>query len=196
MTTLELEEKSGVANGAISQYENDKKVPKHDNLAKLAAALGVTVGYFFDEPPAAAVPGQVDRSSWTMHTIPVFTATVHAGEFQSAPSDHVDRYIEVPSGLCPDPQAGAVEVVGDCMAPMFEAGDLVFFSDSYRIKSGDVVLVGLDDEQIAIRKIQFPKDDDEHALLLCVNPRHQPRLVKRAEIKVCKKVIASHRSLI
>lgn len=43
LTMTQLSEKSGVSQSAISQYENDKKVPSEETLSKLASALNVPV---------------------------------------------------------------------------------------------------------------------------------------------------------
>ena len=58
LSIKELAEKSSVSTGLISQIENDKVVPSVTALYKVAKALNVSVGYFFDDEP-------------TVHTNPV-----------------------------------------------------------------------------------------------------------------------------
>lgn len=58
LSIKELAEKASVSTGLISQIENDKVVPSVTALYKVAKALNVSVGYFFDDEP-------------TVHTNPV-----------------------------------------------------------------------------------------------------------------------------
>ncbi|WP_459842087.1 cupin domain-containing protein [Fusibacter bizertensis] len=58
LSIKELAEKASVSTGLISQIENGKVVPSVTALYKVAKALNVSVGYFFDDEP-------------TVHTNPV-----------------------------------------------------------------------------------------------------------------------------
>jgi len=54
-TITSLSQDSGISTKSISDYENDKKEPSAETLARLARALRVTPGYFA-RPPLEAVP--------------------------------------------------------------------------------------------------------------------------------------------
>ena len=54
LSQLELAEKLGMTDNAVSQFERGVTMPGVNTLTELAAALGVSYGVLFDEPLAVA----------------------------------------------------------------------------------------------------------------------------------------------
>lgn len=51
VTKSELARRVGVSSAAVAQWEGDVTEPKHENVEKIADALGLTVAGFWGEPP-------------------------------------------------------------------------------------------------------------------------------------------------
>jgi hypothetical protein len=58
-------------------------------------------------------------------------------------------YLSRPASLADDPDAYAVEIVGESMAPRFEPGERVFVSPKANVRPGDDVIVQLVDPRAA-----------------------------------------------
>lgn len=54
-----LWKRSGIAQGALSQYESGAKTPGVDTLEKICAALGIRLADFFAEEDAQSCPVQL-----------------------------------------------------------------------------------------------------------------------------------------
>ena len=50
MTQQELSSQSGISQGTISKYRNNKQIPKSKELYAISKALGVKMEYWFGEP--------------------------------------------------------------------------------------------------------------------------------------------------
>jgi repressor LexA len=202
-TTLDLEKKSGVSNKSISEYERGIVHPKRDNLEKLAAALGVTVDSLYIKSKTYTINLATNNQdtveiSKELYLIPVYNTACSAGKFTEHPDTCVEEHLEVPASLCPDREAGAIRVKGDSMEPEVHDGDTVFFSKNYRIKANDMVVVMIDSEGLALKRVQFIGDRErpEQYALLSTNPKYPARVVPARDLVAMHKVIAIHRSLI
>lgn len=69
MTTIELAKKVGVTNPSISQLETVKRIPSIEKLTKLASALGVPVGYFFDDGRPSPSPPDLEAIAARRETL-------------------------------------------------------------------------------------------------------------------------------
>jgi len=199
-TTLDLEQKSGVSNKSISEYERGIVSPKRENLAKLAAALGVSVESFYPDGDKKGIENNctfVDLGK-EVYLIPIYNINCSAGQFIECPDACIEERIEIPASLCPDKEAGAIRVKGDSMSPEVHEGDMVFFSQNYRIKNNDMVVVMVDNEGLALKRVQFMGDRErpEQYALLSTNPKYPPRVVDAKEIVKMLKVIGIHRSML
>jgi len=85
---------------------------------------------------------------------------------------------------CPDlhdPQAFAVRVVGDSMAPSYQEGDIVVISPNTPARSGDDCLVRFEPAGHTAFRRYYP-DDEQTARLQPVNSGYPPRSLGRSEI--------------
>ena len=94
---------------------NVKKSPSIDVLSALANALGVRIGELFDDAKPIAVAGKVGAGA----KVPL--------------SDVYEKgdglyYVACPADLPHDIHVVAVEVEGDSMVPVYQDGDILFYS--------------------------------------------------------------------
>jgi len=197
MTTLDLEKLTGISHATISQYELGKRKPKIAYISKLALALGVPPSELIDFPMVKDLMIPVAISN-EMYRIPVYNTACSAGKFTEHPDACIDEYKNASSDLCPDPEAGAIRIKGDSMDPEVHDGDMVFFSQNYRIKNNDMVVVMVDALGLALKRVQFmgARERPEQYALLSANPKYPPRVVDAKEIVKMLKVIGIHRSML
>jgi repressor LexA len=97
-----------------------------------------------------------------------------------------DAYVAVPAELS-DPNAFAVRVVGDSMEPKYHEGDVVIFTPSAPVESGDDCFVrfavtgGPVDGESTFKRVFF--DEEDRVRLQPLNERHAPTFVKPSEIE-------------
>lgn len=134
---------------------------RHDSLTKLLDAIGVSLAEF--EAGQAVVrtevrgtgmtPGEA-RDAWALvgsaPPVPLL-GTAFAGDWDGLEDVEMTElrlaevldYIARPPSLAEDPDAYAVEIVGDSMAPRFEPGERAFVSPRAPVRSGDDIIVQL-----------------------------------------------------
>jgi phage repressor protein C with HTH and peptisase S24 domain len=132
---------------------------RHDSLEKILRAAGVTLADF--ETGQAKVATEVRgtgmsaadvRRAWTgpesAKPVPV-VGTAFGGEWSEGVEmlelhlAEVLDYLGRPPSIATDPDAYAVEIIGDSMAPRYEPGERVFVSPRSPVRIGDDVIVQL-----------------------------------------------------
>jgi phage repressor protein C with HTH and peptisase S24 domain len=109
-----------------------------------------------------------------------------------------DEYVAVPAELS-DPNAFAVRVVGDSMEPRYHEGDIVVFSPSAPVASGDDCFVrfavtgGPVDGESTFKRVFF--DAEDRVRLQPLNERHAPTFVKPGEIEAIFRAAARYETL-
>ena len=63
LSLRDVEERTGLGRGHLSDWENGKALPSLTSLARLAAGLGVEVGQLYGPPPKAKKPTKKGRRS-------------------------------------------------------------------------------------------------------------------------------------
>jgi repressor LexA len=86
--------------------------------------------------------------------------------------DHVDDYVTVDD--IKDPQAFALKVKGNSMAPRIEDGDVVIVSPQTEARSGDICVVRVNGED-TLKKVKF---EGNYIHLVPLNPEFDPVTVK------------------
>lgn len=128
ITVGALADSCGVSQAFLSQIEGGVRKPKVELLEKLAAALGVSAAYFFDETPTgeSCIPVEI---SARCYRIPIYNITCSAGTFRDHPEACVEEYQAFSVTICPDKDAGGIGVqlcvqLGDALLPIVPpAGD-------------------------------------------------------------------------
>jgi len=109
-----------------------------------------------------------------------------------------DDYVSVPAELA-DPNAFALRVVGDSMAPKYAEGDVVVFSPAAPVASGDDCFVRFAPESPAggdestFKRVFF--DGPEQVRLQPINERHAPQVVRPADLACIFRAVVRYERL-
>lgn len=178
---VELARRVGVSPAQISALENDERKvgPTLPSVVAMADALGVTVDYLVrgDGPlahsggpkghgplpysapasftmlmptSAAGVPVArgLEPTPWVgIQMVPVVQQTIHGGA-------HVPDYFDPPALPVNVPHPGrylAMRVVGECMVPDVEPGDIVIIDQEMAFRPDWVVALVVDGDQLLMR---------------------------------------------
>ena len=100
--------------------------------------------------------------------------------------DHLPLYAEAVG----DPDAFAVEIVGDSMVPEWQNGDIIICSPRAKVKSGDACFVQLDGQAEDGNTFKRAFDIGEGKVeLRSDNPRYRPIVLDRERVMRCVKVV-------
>lgn len=156
----------GKSGATVSRYEAGKQAVSADMLSQLALILQCGVSDLLENPPPEdpARKGRKRRSHELSGTDLVPPTLVHMnrdmpvhGTAEGGPGAFVDTgqaidFVRRPPGLVGAQNAYALFVVGDSMAPKYEAGNLIFVHPDRPPTAGDDVIVQLlDSENEAIQ---------------------------------------------
>jgi hypothetical protein len=181
------------------------KVPKSEirggNLEKLSQGLGkpqdeirskLRQAYFERGDASMSVP-IMNRPGerLTIRPVPILNRISAARLIEKTAMDYppgfADRLVPAPTD---DPEAFALIVDGDCMAPDYQSGEIVTFSplevQRYGVIPGKDYAIQLDsegDEANTFKRVLFDPSDESVFVLKCVNPRSKsPGKIKRERV--------------
>ena len=200
-----------------------------DSAEEMMRALAAAKGGATGQPPAAATPAdgapggldldalhqsgllhhlaewgadRVERRAGGVRRVPIINkvAAGYPQEFTDLgyPVGIADEYVTVPLEM-DDPNAFAVRVVGDSMEPRYREGDIVIFSPSAQVRTGDdcfvrFAMAGLaTDGESTFKRVFF--DSEEAIRLQPLNERHAPTLVRPADVAGIFRAIARYEKL-
>lgn len=150
LTQEEFGKIAGVSGIAVSQWENDRAVPRMGAVQAIADHFGISKGTIIDDDP----PGARQRgiACGDPVTLPVRRlGTVHAGE----PTDEstADDVVMVPEWVATSHPFGFVlRVEGDCMDRVIPEGYDVVVDPRSEPRNGAVVVAELDDGRAVMRR--------------------------------------------
>lgn len=99
------------------------------------------------------------------------------------PARVADEYVRCPD--LSDPDAFAARVVGDSMEPAYHAGDVVIFSPSKTLKSGQDCFARIEpDHETTFKRVYFERGErgEEVIRLQPINSRYAPRVLPRERV--------------
>lgn len=202
LSAKELSKRAGLGDSAVSEILRGKsKDPRHGTLERLAGVLSCSVadlagGRVIAVTDNKGVPGNTTNTPIFIpatNTMPVdlpiygTAAGSEYGAFQMF-NDVVD-YVRRPPGVPTATNAYGLYVVGDCMSPRYDNGDLVIIHPGRPVRPGDYVVV------------QFKKDGERAAGIKRLKRRTALRVVLEqinplAEITIeAADIISIHRIL-
>lgn len=150
LTQEEFGKVAGVSGIAVSQWENDRAVPRMGAVQSIADHFGINKGDIIDDNPSGIQTRRLAYGAPT--TLPVRRlGTVHAG----APSDELtaDDVVMVPERVAAAHPSGFVlRVEGDCMDRAIPEGYDVVVDPAVEPRNGAVVVVELDDGRAVMRR--------------------------------------------
>ncbi len=193
MDQTTLAEKAGVVTRTLQRWEKGEQVPDGVAITRLAKATGVQASWLLTgEGEMYAVPARPDnvyalpgssRRRSRLVDIPLVSA-VPAGKVATQfHPDYVDDYVTVDD--VKDPQAFALKVKGNSMAPRIEDGDVVIVSPHQEARSGDICVVRVDGED-TLKRVKM---EGGYVHLIPLNPEFDVVTVKRKDVNFVWKVV-------
>lgn len=138
---------------AVSQWENDRAVPRMGAVQALADHFGISKGEIIDDDPAAKTPANaLPVYSSGEATVPLLAmGRVHAGDL--ADEEEVERRVEVPASvLAAHPRAFALVVEGDCMDRVVPEGAHVLVDPGREPSNGSIAVVETEGYRAVMRR--------------------------------------------
>lgn len=155
MTQEDFGKIAKVSSMAVSQWENDRAVPRMGALQLIADYFHISKSEIVDDSPVAnqdspavAIPVRASRVA----TVPLKTlGRVHAGPFTD--EEETDTAIEVPASVLDHhPRAFALLVEGDCMNKVIPEGSHVLVDPDREPSNGSIAVVETDAYQAVMRR--------------------------------------------
>lgn len=175
----ELSRRAGVTQPTVHRIiTNESQSPKHDNIEKIARALGVTSAWLWSGGVTSAT---IDEQSNVSEGPPLkgrvpLISWVQAGEFCEAidlfmPGD-ADDWLECP--ISHGPNAFCLKVIGDSMFPEYREGEIILVEPRIDPAHGDDVVVRTPDGKTTFKRLQRTPDGTH---LLAMNKDYPNRVI-------------------
>ena len=186
--------KVDVATRTLQRWEKGEQVPNSNYLMRLAKHLGVRpewlltgAGEMYQQSSTnkKILPFQKPNSLEKILLIEIpLLSSVPAG--QTTPMfhpDYVESYVTIDN--INDPNAFALIVKGESMAPKIEDGDIVVVSPKQDIRNGDICVIRVNDEDV-LKKVKF---NETNIHLIPLNKNFEPVTVRKKDITFIWKVV-------
>ena len=197
----QLSRLSGVTRDHIGRIERgESQNPRKQTIDALAQALETSPHLFLsDEANTYLTPSgkssQVSERAHAFfsHQIPLISfSKARRGIFfdsKGTPTEYGWGKIYRDENI-QDPQAYALNIDDNSMAPRVMKGDVVILGPGQEVQNGDLVLVKLKDDKAMLKNIWFKED----AVLLesSQSAQQEPMLLKRDELQFIHKVVRIH----
>lgn len=193
MEQAKLAARLDIATRTLQRWEKGEQTPDSDTLIKIARVTGVSPHWLLtgqgiktqNEPADAKylsfTPPTYKRVKLT--TLPLLASVPGGVPRISFEREHAEKFITVDN--INDPNAFALEVRGNSMAPRIEDGDIIVVSPHTNARSGDICVVRVNDED-TVKRIKIEKDV---VYLIPLNPEYEPIAVKKRDVSFIWKVI-------
>ncbi|HUL43429.1 MAG TPA: XRE family transcriptional regulator [Bacteroidota bacterium] len=183
-----------VAVRTLQRWEKGEQVPDSNYLVRLARSTGVRpewlltgIGEMYPTPPPQGkiIPLHKDASLHRVNLVDIpLLSSVPAGRTAAIfHPDHVERYVTVDN--IKDQNAFALVVKGKSMSPRIEDGDIVVVSPQQEVRSGDICVVRVNDEDV-LKKVII---DEHYVHLIPLNTTFEPVTVRKRDVMIIWKVI-------
>ena len=182
LTQEEFGKIADVSSMAVSQWENDRAVPRMGAVQAISDYFGIPKGEIIDDEQSVSFvrfPGVMPVSYAVVGSVEVpVLGKVHAGE----PLDHdeVEDTTRIPDFVyAKDPDVFMIHSEGDCVNKLFGENDDFAVSPNTKPKNGSVVgakLMKADEEEYIIR--QYFRTAQTLILSPCsYNPEHKDIII-------------------
>jgi len=189
-----LAAKLDLATRTLQRWEKGEQVPDAVTLAKIGELTGTLThwlltgeGPMYAHQNGGKEPTEGDTSSAFRRVklvrIPMLSA-VPAGKANLIfHPDHIEKYITVDD--VKDSNAFALKVEGDSMSPRIEDGDVIIISPKREVRSGDICVIRVNDED-TVKKVIF---EDGYVHLIPLNHDYEPVSVKKKDVSFVWRVV-------
>ena len=149
-----------------------------DNLQKLAAVLGVSVGWLTGESDSHAPRTENPKPISSAHAtadetrdIPVFGTAAGSVQGAIAISGEVIDWLRRPPGLRGARDAYALYVTGVSMEPKYATGDIIFIHPHRPLRAGDIAVIQtIEGGEVQSWLKQFVRQTESEVLAKQFNP--------------------------
>lgn len=151
LTQEELGAIADVSSMAVSQWENDRAVPRMGAVQAIADHFKISKSEIIDDEKdnhklRANVQGMA------MGSVPLL-GSVHAGKPQD-PDTYDGETVKIPQFLIDsDPDCYALEAEGDCMNKVYPEGCTIAVSPNKEPMNGSVAVVSIDGREAVMRRM-------------------------------------------
>lgn len=151
LTQEELGAIADVSSMAVSQWENDRAVPRMGAVQAIADHFKISKSEIIDDEKdnhklRANVQGMA------MGSVPLL-GSVHAGKPQD-PDTYDGETVKIPQFLIDsDPECYALEAEGDCMNKVYPEGCTIAVSPNKEPMNGSVAVVSIDGREAVMRRM-------------------------------------------
>src|SRR3972149_2748564 len=187
-----LAAKLDVARRTVQRWEKGEQVPDSNYLIRIAKITGVTPhwllsgeGDLYAKPSDATIlPLPTQRyKKVELVRLPLLSSVPGGAPSLIFHPDYVEKYITVDDMR--DPNAFALEVKGNSMAPRIEDGDIIVVSPRLEARSGDICVVRINEED-TVKRIKI---EEQFLHLIPLNPEFEPWIVKKKDVTFIWKVV-------
>ena len=209
LTQKELSELTGISVIMLSQYENGKRKPKHDNLIKIASALSCSPTYLMGYDESNFGGGQgfgngfgdgtgfgggrgfgnglIFNNMRYCHSYPII-GEVAAGYGSEAVEEETGDYEQIPADWLRGRNRDdffVLRVKGNSMYPEYKDGDRVLVERKTSVDSGKVAVVLYDNEIATLKKVKY-KYGEDWLELIPINPEYAPKRIENEDLEQCR----------
>lgn len=151
LTQEELGAIADVSSMAVSQWENDRAVPRMGAVQAIADHFKISKSEIIDdEKDNHKLRGNVQGMA--MGSVPLL-GSVHAGKPQD-PDTYDGETVKIPQFLIDsDPECYALEAEGDCMNKVYPEGCTIAVSPNKEPMNGSVAVVSIDGREAVMRRM-------------------------------------------
>lgn len=138
---------------AVSQWENDRAVPRMGAVQAIADHFGINKGEIIDgDASDRALPPDALPVKPSSATVPLLTlGRVHAGGLTD--EEETSHLVEVPASVCEShPRAFALLVEGTCMDRVIPEGAHVLVDPEREPSNGSIAVVETEDYRAVMRR--------------------------------------------
>ena len=189
-----LSAKVDVASRTLQRWEKGLQVPDSNYLLRLAKHLCIRPEWLLmgegamvasPQTPSKIIPFKKDSylDKVALVEIPVLSSVPAGKTTAMFHPEYVDHYITVDN--IKDQNAFALIVKGKSMSPKIEDGDIVVVSPQQEVRSGDICVIRVNDEDV-LKKVKI---EEQYIHLIPLNPNFEPVTVRKRDIAFVWKVI-------
>ena len=189
-----LAAKTDVAVRTLQRWEKGLQVPDSNYLVRLANSTGVRPEWLLTGegemystlPPHRKIIYLHKETS--LHKVQLvdipLLSSVPAGRTAAIfHPEYVERYVTIDN--IQDHNAFALVVKGKSMSPKIEDGDIVVVSPQQEVRSGDICVVRVNDEDV-LKKVNI---DEQYVHLIPLNTTFEPVTVRKRDVTFIWKVV-------
>lgn len=151
LTQEEFGKIAGVSAMAVSQWENDRAVPRMGAVQAIANHFGLNKGEIIDDEPTDLPDGAMLPSDARPAYAPLL-GRVHAGD--ACEPDVIDDRIPIPYEVREaHPRGYFLEVEGGCMSRVYPEGCHIYIDPAQQPRNGSVAVVSIDGADYVMRRL-------------------------------------------